>query len=570
MKNNEIAEIFDNFAEILEFLGKKEDFFRIRALRRGAEILRNLSEGIEHMPYEELIKINGIGKGIAEKIIEYCQTGEIQEFKEGYKEIPPGIFDILRIPSLGPKRTRILYDTLGIADITALKKAIEGGAVQKLPGFGEKSAQKILWGIDIFSAFTERRPRGLILGVANRIMAKMRAQKFIKQVAVAGSLRRGADTVHDIDFLALGKNPQKIIDFFCHLPEVEKVLAQGDTKASVVLTNDFQADLRVMTDTWGSALQHFTGSKNHNIALRERARKIGLKISEWGVFKGEKKIAGDTEESVYGAVGLPFIPPELREDTGEIEAADKGKLPRLIELADIKGDLHMHSTYTDGHSTIAELAQKALEKGYKYIAITDHSQAVYIANGLNNKRLAEQKKAIAEVRKKFPKLTIFWGIECDIMKDGNLDFPDEVLADFDFVIGSIHSHFDGDQTERYLKAINNPYINCLGHPTGRKFGSREEMKADYKRIFEACAKTGTALEINSSWQRLDLPSELVREAAEQGAKMIITTDSHIVDELDTMHFGLTVARRGWLEAKDVLNAGKAEEIRGFVERKRVF
>lgn len=570
MKNNEIAEEFGRFAEILEFQGKADAFFRVRSYRRGAQILRNLPESVEDMTHDDLIKINGIGEGMAHKIIEYRDTGEIDEFKKEYKNIPPGIFQLLQVPSLGPKRVKQLHDSLNITNPAELKTAIQKGEVQKLEGFGEKSAKKLLWGIEIFAGIGERRPRGEIFGLAQRMLKKLQAQKFVKKAELAGSFRRGLDTLHDLDFLASGDH-KKIIDYFCSLKDVQKVLNKGDTKATILLKDNFQADLRVLSiDIWGSALQHFTGSKNHNIRMRERAKKMGLKISEWGVFKGEKVIAGKTEEEVYQAVKLPYIPPEIREDSGEIQAAEQGKLPKLIELKNIKGDLHMHSDYSDGRYSMEDMVKKALELKYEYIAITDHTQSVaYIANGLDEKRLKKQQTEILELRKKYPQIKIFWGTECDILADGSLDFSDEILKEFDFVIASIHSKFDGNQTKRILKALKNPYVNVFAHPTNRRFGQREEITADFKKIFEFCTKNNVALEINSTIDRLDLTSELAREAVyDFGAKIIINTDSHGTEELDEMHYGITVARRAWLEKEHVINTLSLKKFEEFIKLRR--
>ncbi len=568
MKNNEIADEFDQFAEILEFQGKEKDLFRIRSYRRGAQILRNLPEAIDKISFKELIKISGIGEGLAHKIIEYTEKGKIYEFEDEYKKIPPGIFELMKIPTLGPKRMKLLYDSLNITDPAELKTAIEKGEVQKLPTFGEKSAQKLLWGLEIYSGITERVPRGAVYGLAYRILNKMQAQKFVKKAEIAGSFRRGADTVHDLDFLATG-DAEKIIEFFCSLEDVAEVMSRGTTKVSVLLKNNLPADLRVVSeDIWGSGLQHFTGSKNHNVHIRSRAKKMGLKISEWGVFKRDKVIAGKTEEEVYKAVGLPWFPPEIREDSGEFQKAKENKLPKLIEEKDIKGDLHLHSVFSDGNSTIEEIAKKAIKRKYEYIAITDHSQALaYIANGLDEKRLIEQKKEIERVQKLYPQIKIFWGTECDILKDGSLDFPDKILKNFDFVIASIHSGLYGDQTKRTMKALQNPYINVLGHPTGRRFGYREEVPADYSKIFKECVIRNIALEINSTFDRLDLRSELAREAVyDYGAKIIINTDSHVAEKMDDIHFGVTVARRAWLEKKHVINTLSLKQFEKFIKK----
>jgi DNA polymerase (family 10) len=565
VKNIILAEEFDRFAKVLDFRGNKEDFFRLRALRRGMQIIRNLPEPIENYSYDDLIAISGIGKGMADKIVEFNQKGFVEEFEQEYRNTPPGIFDLFGLSLLGAKKIRLLNKALGVTDIPELKKAIESGEVEKLRGFGKKSAEKLLWSIGMQKILVQKKCRGTIYGIAMRMVKSLEAQDFVKRASVAGSMRRGKEEVHDLDLLASGDEPLEIIDFFCSNSDITEVLAKGETKATVILNDYLQVDLRVVSDEiWGSALQHFTGSKEHNVMLRSMAKRQGLKISEWGVFDGERRIGAKTEEEVYQAVGLGFIPHEIREGVLEFSR----EVPDLLESSDVRGDLHLHSTYSDGLSSIEEMVKKALSLNYEYMAITDHSSLIPIANGLDESRLDEQREEILILQKKYPQIRILYGTECDILEDGSLVYSDDVLRRFDFVVASIHRNMNEKPTERTLRAIESPYVNLIAHPTGQRESEKAPMEIDFEKIFKKCVETGTALEVNASPYRIDLRSNVAIEAVERGVKLALNTDAHITNDMDNIHLAVTCARRSWCTKKEVINAWSLEELMDFVERKR--
>jgi DNA polymerase (family 10) len=573
MFNQEFAKALEQLAEIVEFEGSKNAYFRVRALRSGADLIRSHSKDLSLLSHDELTQIKGIGQAIADKAIEFSQTGKIAELEKLKKDLPPGIFDILKVPSLGPKRAKLIYDSLGVSDLDQLKKAIEKGKVQELEGLGEKSAQKIKRGIELVKKTQERKLRGKMLPKVQKIIAELKkhfknSQEDLSQIEIAGSLRRGSDTVHDGDILVASKNPNKVISYFCNLAAVTEVLAEGETKGSVILDGGYQVDLRVVApDSWGSALCYFTGSKGHNITLRQRAIKRGLKLSEWGVFKGEKNLASKTEKAVYQALGLPWIAPEIRENNGEIEAAENNNLPKLIRQSDLKGDLHLHTKESDGHSSLEEIIEKAINLNYQYLAITDHSQSAYVANGLNEERLLEQFEQIQQLRKQYSEITILWGTECDILSDGNLDYPEEILAKFDLVIGSIHSGLEKDVTTRLLKAMDSPYLTFIAHPTGRLLDSREGVSFNREQVFTKAAAKGVAMEISANYRRLDLSPQLANEAKSYGVKLVINTDAHHANYLDAIHYGITVAKRAWLSSEDVLNTLDRDALLDFLDQK---
>ena len=568
MKNKELADIFDKWADILEFLG--DNPYHVRAYRNAARLIRDLSEDIEVLAKEgKLSQLPGIGQRLQAKILEFLRTGKIEEFEKLKQQVPDTIFTLLDIPGVGPKTVKLLYDELGIRSIEDLKRAIERGELLKLPGFGPKKVEKIKKGIELYEKSGGRILLGVAVFIADRIVNQLKEHSAVERISVCGSTRRMKETVGDIDILATGNNLE-IIEAFVNLPNVKEVLWKGTKKATVIVEEGEQVDLRVIEpESYGAALQYFTGSKAHNIHLRTICLKLGYKLNEYGLFKGDEKIAGRTEEEIYSALGMDTPPPEIREDTGEIEAALEHRLPKLVGYDEIKGDLHIHSNWSDGASTIEEIAKKAIEMGYRYVAITDHSKSLKVANGLSEEELERRNYEIDKLNEKFKgKIKILKGAEVDILPDGSLDYPDEILKELDFVVAAVHSRFTQDNTERILKAINNPYVNVIAHPTGRVIGQREGYPLDLEKVMRAAAETGTALEVNSYYNRLDLRDAHCRMAIKFGVKLVISTDSHHVDHMWMMKLGVGTARRGWVESKDVVNTGGLRELRRFVKEKR--
>lgn len=562
MLNQELSEIFRNMAEILEFLANPSDRFRIRAYQNASLAILDAPEDIQKMAAEKRLKeIPGIGEGIARKIEEYIAYGKVKEFELLKRSIPKGFFELLAVPFLGPRKVKKLHEELGITNARDLKKAIDTGRVQALAGFGEKSAQKILEGIAMKEASKGRRLMGKVSGTVQAVLEVMKKCPDVSQVVPAGSFRRCEETVGDIDILATGKNQQKIISYFARQPFMKKILAEGETKISILTKNDLQIDLRVVSpNQFGSALQYFTGSKMHNVHLRTFAKNRGFKLSEYGFFKGEKLMASKTEADCYAALGMQYIPPELRTDTGEIEAAYRHEIPELIERADIRGDLHAHSAWSDGKYSIEEMALAAEALGYEYIAITDHSPSLIVANGLSLVRLRKKKKEIDTLNEKM-KIRILFGTEVDILADGSLDYPDEILKTFDIVVASIHSRFGQDNTKRLIKAMSNPYVHILGHPSGRRIGKRQPYAVDYEKLFQHAAETGTVLEINAQPERLDLQSQYLREAKRWKCRFSIDSDAHTTKGLELMDVGVRWARRGWVEKADLVNTLSLKELK---------
>lgn len=571
--NRELAKIFENMAHIYEFL---DDRFRSIAYQRAAQIIEDLPQDIRnYIQSGEIHHLRGIGSGIEEKIIEYIKTGKISKYEELKKSIPPDFLELMEVPGLGPKTLKRLYQELGIDTKEKLVQALKDGRIAKLKGFGEKKVQNILKGLELYEKSQKRLLLWEALNLGRDIVEKIRVLPQVKQIELAGSLRRRKETIGDIDILVAceEKDRQKIIDHFTALDMVKEVIAKGDTKASVIIfEKDRQVDLRVLNiDEWGSGLQYFTGSKEHNVHLRDIAKSKGLKVSEYGVFdaKTGEKIAGKTEEEVYRAVGMQWIPPEMREDRGEIELALEGKIPQLVQLSDIKGDLHMHSTWTDGINTIEEIAKFVLENfKYEYIAITDHSKAVRVAHGLDEDDILRYIEEIDKINKKLGFGFIKKGVEVDILSDGSLDLPDEILAKLDWVVASVHSQLSRDNTDRIIKAMENPYVCVIGHPTGRTFGSREGYPLS-DEILKVAKETNTALEINAQPTRMDLPDIWIKKAVEAGVKLVISTDSHSLSNFAYMEIGVALARRGWAKKEDILNTKSWEEIEKFKQAKRI-
>ncbi|NLW50009.1 MAG: DNA polymerase/3'-5' exonuclease PolX [Candidatus Brocadiaceae bacterium] len=579
MKNAAVAALFETMADVMEIKG--ENAFRVNSYRKVARILRDLTEDLEAIHTRgELTELPGVGQSSAEKIAQYFETGRVAAYDELLDGFPLGALDMLRVPGLGPKTVGRLMAEKGIDSLDALEQAARTGGLTGLPGMGEKTVANILSGIDFLKRSAGRILLGRALPVAERIIGALREGCDLKAITAAGSLRRMQETVGDIDILATVEAApgdeaaagRRIVDAFAALPGVAEVLAAGDTKGSVRTEDGLQVDLRVVRpESYGAALHYFTGSKAHNVRLRGRAIEMGLKVNEYGVFEGDRRVAGATEEEVYEALGLRWIPPELREERGEIEAAEAGTLPRLVTLDDIRGDLHAHTDYSDGVLPVFEMAAAAQELGYAYLAITDHSPSLGIARGLSAKRLREQQKEIRAARRRLPGFRILSGTEADILPDGTLDYPESVLAGLDFVIASVHTHFrmaEDEMTERILAAVRSPYVAAIGHLTGRLLGQREGYAVDVGRVLEACAESGTALELNAHTERLDINDTICRRAKDADVRVMIGTDAHRPEHFGLMALGIGTARRGWLEPGDVLNCMGADELTEYVRAKR--
>jgi DNA polymerase (family 10) len=571
MKNKEIASLFQRMADLLEF--KDENIFKINAYRKSARILNDLTTDIEEMVRSgELQHMPGIGKGTAEKIHEYLSTGHIAKYEEMKKGIGDDLIALLGVPSLGPKTLAMLHKEMKINSLEDLQKAVHDERMAALPGMGKKKIENIIRGIELYAQSRERMPLGKALVIAREVIGALQKAAGIRDIEAAGSLRRGKETIGDIDILASGARKKEIIDTFVHLPLSGSILAQGETKGSIVTADGTQLDLRVVEkDSFGAALQYFTGSKSHNVRLREIARRSGLKINEYGIFSGDRKMAGALEEEMYAALKMDWIPPELREDRGELEAALGHSLPALVRRSDIRGDLHVHSHYSDGAHSLPEIAAAAKKMGYQYIAVTDHSPSLKIARGLSAARLKEKIAEVKKINQSLSGIRLLCGAEVDIKNDGTLDYPDDLLSRLDIVIGAIHSGFKGSReqiTGRIITAMHNPLVHIIAHPTGRLLGEREPYNVDMGRVIEAAAETGTALEINSYQDRLDLDDVTAMEAGKKGVMIALGTDSHHLEQLWMMELGVMVARRGWLERRHLLNTLTAEELLAWTGARR--
>ncbi|MFQ5829638.1 MAG: DNA polymerase/3'-5' exonuclease PolX [Candidatus Methylomirabilia bacterium] len=572
MTNFEIAKLFYESAHLLELKG--ESTFRIRAYTRAAQNLESHAEDLAAVAArDELEKIPGIGRDLAAKIKECLATGLIADLETLRKEIPRGLLSIMEVHGLGPKTAKLVYERLGIDSVEKLEQATRSGQILKVPGVREKTRENILKGIATWKAGQARMPLGKALAIARALVDVLTARGGVNQIEIAGSLRRMKETVGDIDILVTSRDPGHVIGTFVRLPSVRDVLAHGDTKASVRHRDGIQVDLRVLApEAFGAALQQFTGSKDHNVRVREIASCKRLKVSEDGVFdeKTGKRIAGTTEEEVYQAVGLPWIPPELRENAGEIEAAMSGSLPKLVDLGAIRGDLHAHTNWSDGHHPLEELVEAAEVRGYEYILVSDHSRSATVAGGLTLEELRQQIKKIRELQKTHS-IRILAGSECDILADGRMDFPDEVLAELDFVLAAVHSRFKrsrSEMTARIVKALANPYVNTLAHPSGRLIGERDPYDVDLEQVFAAAKRHGKALEINSFWQRLDLKDVHARRAAELSIPIAISTDTHYLENLNSMALGIATARRAWIGPDQILNTRPLDEVLDWAHKSR--
>jgi DNA polymerase (family 10) len=555
MINRRVAEIFTAIAEILELKG--ENPFRIRAYQRAARTVEGYPKDVAALSPEELLKLPGVGKDLTSKIQEIAQTGGLKDYESLRKEVPAGILTLLSVPGLGPKTAKLFYEKLKVTNMDQLERLARKGRLSGLPGIKKKTEDNILKSIAAFRRHRERRPLGLMLPVAEEIVAHLKAHAPVRRLSTAGSIRRQRDTVKDIDILCTSSHPEKTMEVFTSMDNVSDILMHGTTRSSVTITDGVQVDLRVVEEaSFGSALSYFTGSKAHNIRLREIAVKRGLKLNEYGLFNGTRRIAGRREEGIYEALGLPYIPPELREDTGEVEAAQAGRLPKLVELKDIKGDLHVHTSRSDGKHTLEELARSAQERGYAYVAVTDHSKGLGIAGGLTEEDLLDEIREIDALNKKLRGFRFLKGVEVDIRGGGELDLEDKVLRKLDLVVASIHSGFtqtSAKLTARLVAAMRNPLVKVIAHPTGRLLGQRDPYDVDMERVLQTAKETGTALELNAYPMRLDLNDTQARAAREMGIPVAISTDAHLVSQFDFMAYGVSTARRGWLEKKDVLN-----------------
>jgi len=565
MDNRSIASIFQKIADTLEIKG--ENVFRVRAYRTAAQNIISLARQLSDIYREDpdsLSDIPGIGKDLKGKIIEMVETGHLEYYSLLMKEFAPGFVDMLDLEGLGPKKLKKLRDELGIENVDQLEKACKQGKVAGLPGMGRKTEEKLIASIGHFRKKEGRMLLPEAYEKAEEIVSYLSRSKLFKKMEKAGSLRRGCETVGDLDILAVSKDPGKAMEVFVAYPEAESVIAKGKTKSSIKLFDGTNVDLRIIDEAcFGAALVYFTGSREHNVEIRKIAKNKGLKVSEYGVFSSDRKTgrdkfeAGRTEKELYVRLGMQFIPPELRESRGEIEAAIAGKIPRgLVKLSDLKGDLHVHSNETDGNNTPEEVIEKAIELGYEYIAFSDHSKLVKIARGMDEKRLLKHIERLRKIGGRYKKIKILAGVEVDILADGRLDLEDSALKELDVVIASIHSKFSlsrEDQTGRILRAMDNRYVNALAHPSGRLISRRSPLEIDFDSVFRKAAENNIAMEINTHGERIDLNDANAMRARELGCRFIVSSDAHSLGQLELMVYGIVTARRAWLEKKDILN-----------------
>jgi DNA polymerase (family 10) len=577
LDNPEIARTLEEVADILEI--QNANPFRIRAYRNAVRTVQSLTVPLRRWVEENrpLTDLPGIGKEMANHIREMVETGTLGFRDELIADVPRSLIDLMRLPGVGPKKARRFYDEMNICSVDELEAAAKEGRIATIPGFGVKTQEKILAGIQ---EFRQHASRHLLVDTERSVeplLAWLREIPEVERLEVAGSYRRRRETVGDIDLLALASRPGPVMEAFLHYPQRDKILMAGDTRSTITLGSGLQVDLRVVPpDCYGAALVYFTGSKEHNVKLRRRGVERGLRISEYGVFRVEangegegERIAGREEADVYAAVGLAWVPPELREDRGEIEAASAGRLPALIRLEDLRGDLHMHSTWSDGRNTIEEMVEACAARGYEYMVISDHSKALPIVNGLDAYRLRAQWQEIDEVRARHPEIRILRSMEIDILGDGSLDLEDELLAELDLVLVSLHTRLDlpeAQQTERVLRALEHPEVDVFCHPTARLINRRKPVEMEVDVVLSRAAELGVAVEVNSNPHRLDLKDTHLKLAKELGCKVVINTDSHRIRELDLLRFGVEQARRAGLEASDVLNALPYKEFERAVKK----
>ncbi len=563
--NEDVAAIFEEMADLLEI--EEANPFRVRAYRNAARTVRGLGRDLGEFIKEgkDLTALPGIGKDLAAKIKEIEETGRSVALDKLHKEVPASLEDLLQLPGLGPKRVKTLYNELGIETLKDLEQAVRDGCIHGLAGFGEKTEQRILENIVGHRTKKQRFLRSLAAVYAEPLVKYLQQVRGVKEVTIAGSYRRGKESVGDVDILVGATKASDVMDRFVHYDEVREVLSKGTTRAGVILRCGLQVDLRLVAEEeFGAALHYFTGSKAHNIQLRLLGKQQGLKINEYGVFKGERRVAGKTEESVFKSVGLSYMPPELRQGRGEIQAAREGRLPQLVEVVDLKGDLHTHTLATDGQSDLKAMALAAKTRGFKYVAITDHSRHLTVAHGLNPERLLKQMEEIDQLNDEIKGITILKGIEVDILEDGTLDLPDSVLAKLDLVVGAIHSYFRlsrEKQTDRLLRAMDSRYFSILAHPSGRLLQERQAYNVDMECIISMARERGCFMELNSQPKRLDLTDTYCQLARSEGVLISINSDAHSEGGFDLLRFGIAQARRGWLEKADVLNTRPLGQLR---------
>ncbi len=568
MENREIAAVFEEISNLMKIIQDDPKWtFKAAAYDRAKRSIESFPERLEDVardPNRKLTDIPGIGADLAKKITEMVETGKSSYHQEQLAKIPHSLLDMLQLQTVGPQKVRLFYQQAHINSVDELEAAAKEGRLRDLPGMSEKSEENILKAIEVYRRAAGRFRLDTAYETAEVLSAWLRDLKVVEEVTPAGSLRRGRETVGDLDLLVTGRDPAAIADHFVKFPGIASILAKGEDKVSVKLKNDLQVDVRMIErSAYGAALHYFTGSKEHNVAMRDIAKRRGWKLSEYGLFHGDKILAGRTEEEIFAKLGLEWIPPELRENLGEIEAAEINELPRLVEQKDIRGDLQMHTTASDGHAGIEEMAEAAKQIGYKYILITDHSKAVTVANGLDEKRAAEHIRRIHAARKKVKGIEIWAGTEVDILGDGKLDYSNALLKQFDIVLASVHSRMTmpaEEMTARLLRALENPYVRILGHPTGRQILRRDPFLFDLEKVFAAARKFGVILELNGNPERLDLCDRHVKLARDRGMKIIISTDAHDPKDFALMRYGVLTARRGWMEKSGVLNTQPPEKL----------
>ena len=571
MDNLPIAQVFSDIADLLEIKG--ENLFKIRAYRSAADTIRAWADPVTRMNEKQLLELPGIGKDLAKKIRELADTGTCGFYQDLLQEFPPTILDLLRLQGVGPKTVALLYSSLNIRSVDELVEAAKAGRLRALKGMGPKKEALILKAVEEREKDRSRHLLSDTTAIAAELVSYLRERAPNAEFVPVGSLRRGCETCGDIDILAVG-GEASVMDHLIAFPRVERVLAQGETKTSVRITGGYQADLRlVAADSRGAAMQYFTGSKAHNVALRDRAIQHGFKLNEYGLFRiaDDTRVAGETEEGIYEALEMAWVPPELREHRGEIDMAIARHLPRLVAAPDLRGDLHMHTTVTDGRDDLQTMAAAAQRLGYSYVAITDHSKALAMSNGLDEHRALEHAARVRALNGKLDGLTLLAGIECDVLADGTLDLADDCLAQLDVVIASVHAHYtqgEAQTTERILRALDCPWVDILGHPMSRRLLQREPLKIDFDRIVSAAVANGVALEINCQPDRLDLSDVFARTAHERGAMIAISTDAHSAMALGNIRWGIQVARRAWLPPEAVLNTRPVYEMRGLLRRNR--
>ena len=571
MDNHPIAQVFAEIADLLEIKG--ENVFKIRAYRSAADTINAWADPVARMDEKQLLDLPGIGKDLAKKIRELAETGTCRFHQDLLLEFPPTILDLLRLQGVGPKTVALLYSSLNIRSVEELVEAAKAGRLRALKGMGAKKEALILKAVEEREKDRGRHLLSDTTSIAAELVAYLREHAPAAEFTPVGSLRRGCETCGDIDILATGAEPS-LMEQFVAFPRVERILGQGDTKSSIRILGGYQADLRLVPpESRGAAMQYFTGSKAHNVSLRDRAIQHGFKLNEYGLFRvdDDSRVAGDTEEGIYEALGMAWVPPELRENRGEIDASIARQLPRLVSASDLRGDLHMHTTVTDGRDDLDTMAAAAQRLGYSYIAITDHSKALAMSNGLDENGALAHAARIRALNGRFGELTLLAGIECDILADGTLDLAGDCLAQLDIVIASVHSHYGQDETQttdRILRAIECPWVDVLGHPMSRRLLQREPLKVNFEQTVSAAVARGVAFEINSQPDRLDLSDALARVAHERGATIVISTDAHSTLALGNVRWGVQVARRAWLTPEAILNTRPLEEMRAMLRRNR--